>query len=174
MAIGAFIGTGKELEPALERVRLAESLGYESVYTTHIAARDSLTVLTRYATVTEKVRLGHRRPADLLSHAGLVRADRCDDRRDLGRAVRARAWASPTGSPSRTGSTPKIEKPVTQMREYAGICRAILDGETPPEGEFFNTKFAVHGLPASAPSCRSTSPRCRRRCSSSRARSLRA
>ncbi len=41
----------------------------------------------------------------------------------------------------------KIEKPVTQMREYASICRAILDGETPPEGEFFNTKFAFMGYP---------------------------
>lgn len=30
----------------MERVKLAESLGYESVYTTHIAGRESLTVLT--------------------------------------------------------------------------------------------------------------------------------
>jgi alkanesulfonate monooxygenase SsuD/methylene tetrahydromethanopterin reductase-like flavin-dependent oxidoreductase (luciferase family) len=58
VGIGAFIGAGKELGPALERVRLAESLGYESVYTTHIAQRDSLTVLTRYATVTDRIRLG--------------------------------------------------------------------------------------------------------------------
>jgi len=39
----------------------------------------------------------------------------------------------------------KIEKPVTQMREYAGIVRAILRGETPPEGKFFNTAFQFMG-----------------------------
>jgi alkanesulfonate monooxygenase SsuD/methylene tetrahydromethanopterin reductase-like flavin-dependent oxidoreductase (luciferase family) len=39
----------------------------------------------------------------------------------------------------------EITKPVTQMREYASIVRAILDGETPPAGEFFNTRFAFMG-----------------------------
>jgi alkanesulfonate monooxygenase SsuD/methylene tetrahydromethanopterin reductase-like flavin-dependent oxidoreductase (luciferase family) len=39
-------------------VRLAESLGYESVYTTHIAGRESLTVLTAYALATERIRIG--------------------------------------------------------------------------------------------------------------------
>jgi alkanesulfonate monooxygenase SsuD/methylene tetrahydromethanopterin reductase-like flavin-dependent oxidoreductase (luciferase family) len=39
----------------------------------------------------------------------------------------------------------EIPKPVTQMREYVGIVRAVLRGETPPEGEFFNTKFAFMG-----------------------------
>ena len=44
----------------------------------------------------------------------------------------------------------KISKPVTQMREYAGIVRAILRGEAPPEGEFFNDQVPVHGLRAAA------------------------
>ena len=39
----------------------------------------------------------------------------------------------------------KIEKPVTQMREYVSIVRAILRGEAPPEGEFFNTSFQFMG-----------------------------
>jgi len=37
---------------------LAESLGYDAVFVTHIAGRESLTVLTAYATATERVRLG--------------------------------------------------------------------------------------------------------------------
>jgi alkanesulfonate monooxygenase SsuD/methylene tetrahydromethanopterin reductase-like flavin-dependent oxidoreductase (luciferase family) len=39
----------------------------------------------------------------------------------------------------------RIEKPVSQMREYLGIVRAILRGDAPPQGEFFNTKFQFMG-----------------------------
>jgi alkanesulfonate monooxygenase SsuD/methylene tetrahydromethanopterin reductase-like flavin-dependent oxidoreductase (luciferase family) len=41
----------------------------------------------------------------------------------------------------------EITKPVTQMREYAGIVKAILAGEPAPDGEFFNTNFAFMGYP---------------------------
>jgi len=146
VAIGAFIGTGKELDPALERVRLAESLGYESVYTTHIAQRDSLTVLTRYATVTEKVRLGtgvlpifSRTPASCAQTAATI------DEISGGRFVLGLGVSHKVTVENWFDS--KISKPVTQMREYAAICRAILDGEPPPEGEFFNSKFAFMGYP---------------------------
>jgi alkanesulfonate monooxygenase SsuD/methylene tetrahydromethanopterin reductase-like flavin-dependent oxidoreductase (luciferase family) len=44
----------------------------------------------------------------------------------------------------------KITKPVTQMREYAEIVRAILQGNPPPEGEHFNTKFQFMGYEARA------------------------
>jgi alkanesulfonate monooxygenase SsuD/methylene tetrahydromethanopterin reductase-like flavin-dependent oxidoreductase (luciferase family) len=39
----------------------------------------------------------------------------------------------------------KIEKPVRQMREYAGIVRALLGREPAPGGKFFNTNFAFMG-----------------------------
>jgi alkanesulfonate monooxygenase SsuD/methylene tetrahydromethanopterin reductase-like flavin-dependent oxidoreductase (luciferase family) len=38
-----------------------------------------------------------------------------------------------------------IPKPVTQMREYAGIVRALLRGEQPVDGEFFRTNFGFMG-----------------------------
>src|SRR5690349_18779164 len=125
MAIGAFIGTGKDLEPALERVQLAESLGYESVYTTHIAQRDSLTVLTRYATVTERVRLGtgvlpifSRTPASCAQTAATI------DEISGGRFVLGIGVSHKVTVENWFDS--KIEKPVKQMREYASICRAIF------------------------------------------------
>lgn len=146
MAVGAFIGTGRELHPALERVQLAESLGYESVYTTHIAGRDSLTVLTRYATVTERVRLGtgvlpifSRTPASCAQTAATI-DEISGGRMVLGLGVSHRVTVE-------NWFDSKIEKPVTQMREYARICRAILNGETPPQGDFFNSKFAFMGYP---------------------------
>ncbi len=144
MGIGAFIGTGKALDPALERVRLAESLGYESVYTTHIAGRDSLTVLTRYATVTERVRLGtgvlpifSRTPASCAQTAATI------DEISGGRMVLGLGVSHKVTVENWFDS--RIEKPVTQMREYASICRAILTGEAPPQGDFFNSKFAFMG-----------------------------
>src|SRR5947208_13956747 len=58
MAVGCFVSTGRSLDRAVERVRLAESLGYEACYVTHIAGRESLTVVTVYAGATQRIRLG--------------------------------------------------------------------------------------------------------------------
>jgi hypothetical protein len=46
MGLGCFVSVGRSLDQAVSRVRLAEELGYESVYVTHINGRESLTVLT--------------------------------------------------------------------------------------------------------------------------------
>ena len=70
---------------------LADRLGYDAAYTTHIAGRDSLTVLMAYAAGQRADPARHRRRADLLPHAGDDGADRGDDRRVLGRADGARA-----------------------------------------------------------------------------------
>src|SRR5436190_1975732 len=58
MAVGCFVSTGRSLEKAVERVRLAEDLGYEAVYVTQIAGRDAFTVLAAYALGTERIRVG--------------------------------------------------------------------------------------------------------------------
>src|SRR4029078_1208928 len=58
VGLGAFIGVGKSLVSALERVARTEELGYESVFVTHIGGRDSITLLTAYASRTSRVRLG--------------------------------------------------------------------------------------------------------------------
>jgi alkanesulfonate monooxygenase SsuD/methylene tetrahydromethanopterin reductase-like flavin-dependent oxidoreductase (luciferase family) len=142
--IGAFISPGKALEKGLERVRLAESLGFDSVYTTHIAQRDSLAVLSAYAAVTERVRLGtgvlpifSRTPVSTAQTAATI------DEQSGGRMVLGLGVSHKVTVENWFDS--EITKPVTQMREYASIVRAILDGETPPAGEFFNTRFAFMG-----------------------------
>ena len=56
--IGAFISAGRSLDRALERVRRADGLGLDSVYTTQTAGRDALTLLAAYASVSERARLG--------------------------------------------------------------------------------------------------------------------
>src|SRR4029077_8407436 len=145
MATGCFVSTGRSLQGAIERVKLAESLGYESAYVTHIAGRESLTVVTAYALATSSIRVGTgvvpiytRTPATMAQTAATI-DELSAGRRTLGRGVPHRpvveGWHGQT-----------IDKPVAEMREYASIGRAILRGEDPPPGEKWQTGFRLGGL----------------------------
>jgi probable F420-dependent oxidoreductase len=147
VATGCFISTGRSFDEALERVKLAESLGYETVYVTHIAGRESLTVITAYALATSRIRVGTgvvpiytRTPATMAQTAATI-DDISGGRIVLGLGVSHRpvveGWHGQT-----------IDRPVAEMREYAGIVRAILRGEDPPAGEKWRTGFRLVGLEA--------------------------
>jgi alkanesulfonate monooxygenase SsuD/methylene tetrahydromethanopterin reductase-like flavin-dependent oxidoreductase (luciferase family) len=145
MAIGCFIPAARGLDAAIERVKLAESLGYETVYVTHIAGRESLTVLTAYALATSKIRVGTgvvpiytRTPATMAQTAATV-DELSGGRLTLGLGVSHRAVIEGWHGQS-------IEQPVKEMREYASIVRAILRGEDPPAGERWQTGFHLLGL----------------------------
>jgi probable F420-dependent oxidoreductase len=145
VSTGCFISTGRSLDSAIERVKLAESLGYESVYVTHIAGRESLTVLTAYALATSRIRVGTgvvpiytRTPATMAQTAATI-DELSGGRLTLGLGVSHRpvieGWHGQ-----------RIEHPVAEMREYAGIVRAILRGEDPPRGQKWQTGFRLVGL----------------------------
>ena len=142
--IGAFISAGRSLDRSLERVRRADGLGFDSIYTTHIAGRDSLALLMAYASVSERARLGtgvvpifSRTPATMAQAAATI------DEFSGGRMVLGLGVSHQVTVENWYGA--KIEKPVSQMREYAAIVRAILRSEAPPEGEFFKTRFQFMG-----------------------------
>jgi probable F420-dependent oxidoreductase len=142
--IGAFISAGRSLPSALDRVRHADRLGFDSVYATQVAAREALILLTAYASASERVRLGtgvvpifSRTPAAMAQAAATI------DEFSGGRMVLGLGVSHQVTVENWFDS--KIEQPVTQMREYASIVRAILRKETPPEGQFFRTKFAFMG-----------------------------
>ena len=127
MAVGAFISTGRSLDAAVERVRLAETLGYEAAYVTQLAGRDSLTVVTAYALATERIRVGTgvvpiytRTPASMAQTAATI-DELSGGRLHLGLGVSHRpvveGWHGQT-----------IDRPVAEMREYVAIVRAILAG----------------------------------------------
>ncbi len=145
VATGCFISTGRSLPDAVERVKLAESLGYEAVYVTHIAGRESLTVLTVYAQQTERIRIGTgvvpiytRTPATMAQTAATI-DELSGGRLNLGLGVSHRPVVE-----SWHGQT--IDRPVAEMREYVAIVRAILRGESPPQGEKWQTGFHLAGL----------------------------
>src|SRR5947208_13255513 len=156
MAVGCFVSTGRSLDRAVERVRLAESLGYEACYVTHIAGRESLTVITAYALSTERIRVGTgvvpiytRTPATMAQTAAtidelttLAAADGDGGTRgrlNLGLGVSHRpvveGWYGQT-----------IDKPVAEMKEYTRIVRAISSGEAPPAGEKWKTAMQLSGV----------------------------
>jgi alkanesulfonate monooxygenase SsuD/methylene tetrahydromethanopterin reductase-like flavin-dependent oxidoreductase (luciferase family) len=131
MALGCFVSTGRSLEQAIARVQRAEELGYESAYVTHIAGRESLTVVTAYALSTSRIRVGTgvvpiytRTPATMAQTAATI-DDLAAGRLNLGLGVSHRpvveGWHGQT-----------IDRPVAEMREYVSIVRAILRGEAPP------------------------------------------
>jgi F420-dependent oxidoreductase-like protein len=147
--IGAFISPGKELQRTLNRVALADRLGFDSVYTTHIAGRDSLTLLMAYAAASERIRLGtgvvpifSRTPATMAQTAATI------DEYSGGRMVLGLGVSHRVTVENWHGA--KIDKPVTQMREYLAAVRAILRGEEPPDSERFPTKFTFMGYSARA------------------------
>ena len=144
--ISAYVSVGRSLDTALERIARADSLGYDATYVTHIAGRDSLTVLMAYAARTQRIRLGtgvvpifSRTPASMAQTAATI-DEFSGGRMALGLGVSHKVTVE-------NWFDAEITKPVTQMREYAQIVRAILDGETPPQGEFFNTAFQFMGYP---------------------------
>ncbi len=145
--IGTFISPGKSLERAITRARLADELGFDSAYTTHIAGRDSMTVLAAYAVTTNRIRVGtgvlpifSRTPVSTAQTAATI------DELSGGRMVLGLGVSHQVTVENWFDS--KITKPVSQMREYVEIVRAILRGDEPPAGEHFNTKFQFMGYEA--------------------------
>jgi alkanesulfonate monooxygenase SsuD/methylene tetrahydromethanopterin reductase-like flavin-dependent oxidoreductase (luciferase family) len=131
---------GKSLDQAIERVSKAEELGYDSVYITHIAARDSLTTLMAYAAATERVKIGtgvvpiySRTPVAMAQTAATI------DEYSRGRMVLGLGVSHRVTVENWYGTT--IERPLKAMREYVGILRACFAGEDPPAGEIFQTAF---------------------------------
>ncbi len=143
--MGCFISPGRTIGGAIERVRLAESLGYESVYVTHIAGWESLTVLTAYASATSEIRLGtgvvpiySRTPVTMAQTAATIDA-LSGGRMTLGLGVSHRVVVE-------NWHGQQIDRPVAEMREYVAIVRAILRGEDPPAGEKWHSAFRLVGL----------------------------
>jgi alkanesulfonate monooxygenase SsuD/methylene tetrahydromethanopterin reductase-like flavin-dependent oxidoreductase (luciferase family) len=145
MDTACFLSPGRSLERAFEQLKLAESLGYYTAYATHIAARESLTLLTAYALSTSRIRVGTavvpiytRTPATMAQTAATI-DELSGGRLTLGLGVSHRpvveGWHGQT-----------IDQPVDEMREYVAIVRAILRGEDPPPGQKWRTGFRLFGI----------------------------
>jgi F420-dependent oxidoreductase-like protein len=132
--VGSFIAAGKSLDRTVQRVKRAEDLGYDSAYVTHIAGRDSLTVLAAYAAGTSNIKLGTgvlpiyaRTPVSTAQTAATI------DEISHGRMVLGLGVSHRVTVENWYGQT--IDKPVREMREYVTKVRAIMRNEDPPSGD---------------------------------------
>jgi len=144
-ALSCIIPAGESFAAAVGYAELAEALGYDSINSTHIAARDSFTLLAGLAMRTQRIALGtavapiyHRSPASMAQTAATV-DDLSGGRFRLGLGIGHRvtmgAWHGQ-----------EIGHPLDEMREYLAIVRAVLAGDPPPDGRRWRSTFAFNGF----------------------------
>jgi F420-dependent oxidoreductase-like protein len=143
--LACFIEPGRSLEDGGKRAALADSLGYESVWTTHTVSREPLQVLAAYAGRTERIGLGTAVVPAPIRHpvATAMEAATLDEasggRLRLGIGISHRSliegWYGLT-----------FDKPLGRMREYATILRTVLDeGTVHFEGDHYTARFSFLG-----------------------------
>lgn len=148
--LAAFVTPGRSLDEAVERVIVAERLGYESVFDNHIAARDGLMLLAAYGQATTRIKLG----------TGVLP---CFPRHPVSLAIEAATLDELIGGRLILGIGPShkitmenwydipMEKPFTQMKEYVEILRqTFTQGSAQFSGEFYKTSYAFMGYSARA------------------------
>ncbi|MFJ4655179.1 LLM class flavin-dependent oxidoreductase [Nocardia sp. NPDC088792] len=143
--IGLMIPPWASIDAILRLARRADELGYSSITASHIAARDSFSLLAAIAVQTRRAQLSTavapiypRSPASMAQAAATV-DELSGGRYRLGLGVGHRSTMGPWHGQ-------EIGKPVTEMREYLGAVRALLTGEPVPEGHRWSTTFAFTGF----------------------------
>ena len=143
--LACFLDPGRSLDEAIDRARLAESLGYDSVWVTHIAAREPLQVLAAYAHATSRIGLGTGVMPIVARHpiAAAMEAATLDEasggRLRLGLGVSHRLTVEGWYGLS-------LDDPTGRLREYATIVRGILrDGSVGHEGTHYTARFSLMG-----------------------------
>jgi F420-dependent oxidoreductase-like protein len=144
--LGAFIDPGRSLDDAVSRARLADSLGFDSVWATQLpGARDATVVLSAYALATETVRVGTgvlpiytRHPTAMGQMAATL------DELSRGRFILGVGVSHKVTVESMWGL--KLVHPVEAMREYVGILReSLVKGSASTQGSQFTANWAYAG-----------------------------
>jgi alkanesulfonate monooxygenase SsuD/methylene tetrahydromethanopterin reductase-like flavin-dependent oxidoreductase (luciferase family) len=139
-----FMDAGRSLEDSIERIKLIESLGYESAWSSHIAGRDPCTSSTggrprRIAFGTGVTPIFVRHPA-LLAQEAATLDQLSGGRFNLGigtsHTVTVEGWYGQT-----------LDHPVSRMREYTTILRQLFTtGASNLDGKHYTSHFAFMGL----------------------------
>ncbi len=148
--LATFITPSKSLASAVERVQLAERLGYDAVFSTHIGARDGLMTLAAYAAATDRIKLGTgvipafpRHPVSLAYEAATL------DEMSNGRLILGVGTSHRITMENWYGFD--MSKPLSQLKEYVGILRSIFTtGRSEYHGDFYNVNFAFMNYAARA------------------------
>jgi F420-dependent oxidoreductase-like protein len=144
--IAAFSPAVRTLEESVNRARIVEQHGYESLWTTQLpTARDASLVLAAYASATQRVKLGTgvlpiytRHPTAMVQMAATL-DELSGGRFILGLGVSHRVTVEGMWGLQLVG-------PVEAMREYLTIVRSsIRDGACSFEGKHFTATWSYLG-----------------------------
>jgi F420-dependent oxidoreductase-like protein len=144
--VAAFIDAGRSLDESVELVRLAESLGYDSVWVTHIATREPLQVLSHYAHATSTIGLGTGVVPFALRHPALLAMEAATlDEVSGGRLRLGIGVSHKVTIEGWYGLT--LDDPVGRITEYTTILRSIFtSGGEPFEGEHYVSRFSLQRI----------------------------
>jgi len=140
--LAAFNPAGRSLDESVERAKLVEKHGYESLWTIQLPnARDASLVLAAYAGATERVKLGTgvlpiytRHPTAMVQMAATL------DELSGGRFILGVGVSHKVTVEGMWGM--QLDSPVDAMREYLTIVRTSLrDGACAFEGRFFTARW---------------------------------
>jgi len=144
--LAAFSPAVRTLEESIERARIVERYGYDSLWTTQLpTARDASLVLAAYASATQRVKLGTgvlpiytRHPTATVQMAATL------DELSGGRFVLGVGVSHRVTVEGMWGL--RLESPVEAMREYLTIVRTSLrDGACSFEGKHFTARWSYLG-----------------------------
>jgi 5,10-methylenetetrahydromethanopterin reductase len=141
--LGCAIEAGRSLPEAVERARLAEKLGYESIWSSQLpGSRDTALVLAAYAQATERVRLGtavlpiYTRHPTAMAQMAQTLDEMSGNRFVLGIGVSHKVTVEGMWGL-------RLEHPVEAMREYVEILRASFrEGNASFTGTYFTARWA--------------------------------
>jgi F420-dependent oxidoreductase-like protein len=141
--LGCAIEAGRSLPEAVERARLAEKLGYESIWSSQLpGSRDTALVLAAYARATERVRLGtavlpiYTRHPTAMAQMAQTLDEMSGHRFVLGIGVSHKVTVEGMWGL-------RLEHPVETMREYVEILRASFrEGNASFTGTYFTARWA--------------------------------
>jgi F420-dependent oxidoreductase-like protein len=150
LRLGVSYDAGSSLAPAIERAKLADHLGYDSLWASQLPpARDTPLVLATYAAATSRIGLGtavmpiYTRHPTAMAQMALTLDEISGGRFRLGIGVSHQVTVE-----SMWGL--RLIHPVEAMREYAGIVRALTTtGSASVTGEHF-TAYTAYTAPRRA------------------------
>jgi 5,10-methylenetetrahydromethanopterin reductase len=144
--LGVSFDAGSLLAPAIERAKLADHLGYDSIWASQLPpARETPLVLAAYAAATERISLGtavmpiYTRHPTAMAQMALTLDEISAGRFRLGIGVSHQVTVEGMWGL-------RLVHPVEAMREYFGIVRSLVStGSVSQEGEHFTARTAYLG-----------------------------
>jgi alkanesulfonate monooxygenase SsuD/methylene tetrahydromethanopterin reductase-like flavin-dependent oxidoreductase (luciferase family) len=150
MRTGAYLLPRDDLGRATELVRLADGLGFDSVWVTHGLGRDGFLVLAAYAQATSRIGLGTgvtpiypRHPVAMAQEAATLG--------ELSRG-RFRLGIGLSHRPSMVEALGlEMGEPLAVMREYVTVVRQALTGQARHQGRYYQVAWEGAFRPTGAP-----------------------